>query len=566
MLNFPTWKVLLIVGAVVIGAVMAVPNAFDDRFLGIEPQRPSVETPDAMADYARERDAARESWWPEFLPSQKVNLGLDLRGGVYLLMEIQREDVIASRLTVLSADVRQALNRPANDKVYAAIDTEGQALVVDLTESRMEAGSMEKALRRIRELNSPVQGAIGGARTYEIGQVSDTRIRIELTDAAADAFQKDAQRKTIEIVRRRIDPEGVRDISPQPQGDNRIILEVPGEPDPRRIKDLLSQSGQLTFSLVDDSASRVQQALETGRAPPGWRLLEDAETGERLLVNNTPVVTGSDVATASQGYDPDDNSPAVNFRLTGAGQQRFAQVTQEYTGRRFAIVLDERVMSAPRINEPIYGGNVQITGNFTMREANDLAAIIEAGELPAELTFIEERTVGPGLGADSIRAGTTASIIGLVLVAVFMILAYGRLGAFAVVSLAANIIMILGALSALGAVLTLPGIAGIILTIGMAVDANVLVFERVREEKRNGRSPVTAVATGYQQAMSTILDANITTFIAAAVLYLLGSGPVKGFAVTLAIGIFTSVFTAFVLTRLMMATWLRTARPKTLPI
>ncbi len=567
MLQFPPWKIALIMGVLALGGLMALPNAFSDRFLGVEPVRPSVETPEALAEYADARRAAEQSWWPGFLPSNKVNLGLDLRGGVYLLMEIRPADVVENRLTVFSADVQDALlPRGSDDRIYHSREVEGDRLVVRLTENRINDDTMQQALRRLRTINTPIQGAIGGQRTYEIAQPGRARIEITLTEAARSYFLKDAQRKTIEIVRRRIDPEGVRDIAPQPQGDDRIILEVPGEPDPTRIKSVLNQAGDLSFALVDDSPSRVQQAIATGRAPTGWRLLSDANTGESLLINNTPVVTGSDVATASQGFDPDDNSPAVNFRLNGVGQKRFSQVTQENVGRRFAIVLDERVMSAPNIREPIYGGQVQITGGFKMEEAIDLAAIIEAGELPAKLNFIEERTVGPGLGEDSIRAGTTASLIGLSLVAVFIALIYGRFGLFAVLSLAANITLLLGALSGLGATLTLPGIAGIILTIGMAVDANVLVFERIREEKAAGRGPLTAVQAGYERALSTILDANITTFIAAGVLYMLGSGPVKGFAVTLAIGIVTSVFTAFVVTRWLTVVWLRAARPSELKI
>jgi len=572
MLQFPPWKVALIVIALLIGGLMALPNAFSNAFLGIEPDRPAVETPEAMAEYVAEREAARASWWPGFLPTNKVNLGLDLRGGVYLLMQITEEDVIANRLRVLAADVVQAFNSGgAANRIFQTNEIRDGRLEISLRPDRSGAGKMDAALARLEELNTPVQGAIGGAKTYNIDQVSANEIHVSLTDAAISAYKREALAKTIEIVRRRIDPDGVRDIAPQPQGENRIILEVPGEPDPRRIKDVLSQAGELTFSLVDDTPSRVQQAVTTGRNPPGWRLLTDAESGERMLVNNAPVVTGADVANASQGYDPDDNTPAVNFRLNGAGQQRFSKVTQENVNRRFAIVLDERVMSAPVIREPIYGGQVQISGGFPnnaagLQEAIDLAAIIEAGELPAKLNFIEERTVGPGLGADSIRAGTLASMIGLALVAISMAIIYGRLGLFAVVSLSANIVLILGALSALGATLTLPGIAGIVLTIGMAVDANVLVFERIREESRSGRSALTAVQVGYEKAMSTIFDANITTFIAAAVLYMLGSGPVKGFAVTLAIGIFTSVFTAFVVTRWFTVMWLRWARPKTLAV
>ncbi|MEL6386715.1 MAG: protein translocase subunit SecD [Pseudomonadota bacterium] len=572
MLQFPSWKVALIVLALVAGIFMALPNGFSNAFLGVEPERPSVETPEALAEYIEARDAARESWWPGFLPTNKVNLGLDLRGGVYLLMEITEDDVVQNRLRVFSADVLQAFSTGGGaDRVYATTETRDDTLAITLNERRMDATTMETALDRLDAINTPVQGAIGGARTYTIDQTSSTQIEVSITDAARSAFKKEALSKTIEIVRRRIDPDGVRDIAPQPQGENRIILEVPGEPDPRAIKDVLSQAGELTFSLVDDTPSRVQQAVTTGRNPPGWRLLTYVDRGERMLVNNAPVVTGSDVASAIQGYDPDDNTPAVNFRLNGAGQQRFSKVTLENVNRRFAIVLDERVMSAPVIRQPIYGGQVQISGGFPnnaagLQEAIDLAAIIEAGELPAKLNFIEERTVGPGLGEDSIRAGTLASMIGLALVAISMALIYGRLGLFAVLSLAANIILILGALSGLGATLTLPGIAGIILTIGMAVDANVLVFERIREESRSGRSAITAVQAGYEKAMSTILDANITTFIAAAVLYMLGSGPVKGFAVTLAIGIFTSVFTAFVVTRWFTVMWLKTARPKKLAV
>lgn len=567
MLQFPAWKVILISATLLIGTLMALPNLFSDSFLGVDPLRPDTPTAQQLADYNEAKAAADASWWPGFLPSSKVNLGLDLRGGVYLLMEIDRDDVIANRLNIMLSDINDVLSgRGVGERIYGVGEVNEEELVFTLNRNRMDDTTMEKAMDRIQELNTPVDGVYGGARTYEISQRGDHQIVIRLTEAAKSAFVKNAQRDTLTTVRMRIDPDGVRDINPVPQGEDRVILEVPGEPDPSRIKGLLSQAGNLTFSMVDDTPSTIRDTIATGRAPAGWRLLQDAETGEEMLVSNIAVVNGEDVATASQGFDPDDNTPAVNFRLTGVGQKRFSDVTQNNYGKRFAIVLDERVMSAPRINEPIYGGQVQITGSFTMQEAIDLAAIIAAGELPAKLNFEDERTVGPGLGADSIRAGTRASVIGLLLVAVFMIVTYGRLGFFAVLSLVANIVLILGALSGLGATLTLPGIAGIILTIGMAVDANVLVFERIREEKKAGRSPITSVQAGYERALSTILDANITTFIAAAVLYMLGSGPVKGFAVTLAIGIVTSVFTAFVVTRWITATWLRLARPKTLAI
>ena len=315
----------------------------------------------------------------------------------------------------------------------------------------------------------------------------------------------------------------------------------------------------MTFNLVDSSPAAIQ-AAEAGAVKPGYRLLSGPTTGP-LLVSNTPEIVGSDIANAAQGFD-EQNRPQITFRLNGNGARKFYETTRSNTGKIFAIVLDDTIMSAPRINEPIAGGNVRITGDFSQQEAIDLAAIIEAGEMPAKLQFLDQRTVSPTLGQDSINAGYTAAIIGLAAVAVFMVLIYGMLGFFAVLSLACNIILIFAGLSGIGATLTLPGIAGIILTIGMAVDANVLVFERIREEQKEGRTSWTATQAGYERALSTIMDANITTLIAATILYLLGSGPVKGFAVTLSIGIVTSVFTAYVVTRMITVGYMKLAKPK----
>ncbi|MAN75250.1 MAG: protein translocase subunit SecD [Henriciella sp.] len=558
MLNFPAWKVVLILIVLVWGALMALPNAFSDGFLGVAPREPQSDAPQDIAAYEQQLGAAEDSWWPSFLPTGKVNLGLDLQGGVYLLTQIDPEEVAANRLETLQTDIVQALNRdPLIERNVP--EQQGTTLPIQLR----NAEDMDDALRRLRRIN-PTVGATGGQKVLSIEQTAPERILVSVSEDAQQALAADAQSTMITIIRRRLDPDGVSEISITPQGDTRIVIEAPGEADPRRIKNILSQAGRLTFNMANTDQSSINAAQAT-RPPPGFELLED-QLGRLILVNRTPVVTGSDIATASQGRDPDDNSPAVDFRLNGTGAERFGQTTASNRGRIFAIVLDGTVMSAPRINEPIWGGNVQITGDFELEEAQDLADIIEAGELPAKLNFIEERTVGPGLGADSIRAGTNASLIGLALVGVFMIIAYGLIGGFAVGSLLFNIVLILGALSGLGATLTLPGIAGIVLTIGMAVDANVIVFERIREEQQNGRSPTTAVIAGYERALSSILDANITTFIAAAILYLLGSGPVKGFAVTLAIGIVTSVFTAFVVTRWFTAMWLRAARPRKLSI
>jgi protein-export membrane protein SecD len=558
MLNFPAWKVALILIVLVWGALMALPNAFSDGFLGVEPRDDTSNNPEDVAAFEAQMEAAENSWWPGFLPTSKVNLGLDLQGGVYLLTQIEPEEVAANRLQTLQSDIVQALNR--EPQIYRQVpEQQGTQLPIRLN----NASDMQEALRRLRRLN-PTVDASGGQKVLSIDQTGEQTIMVEVDDSAQSALASDAQSTMITIIRRRLDPDGVNEVAITPQGDTRIVIEAPGEADPRRIKDLLSQAGRMTFNMADTDASAIEAAQAT-RPRRGWELLTDQQS-RPILVNRTPVVTGSDIATANQGRDPDDNSPAVDFRLSGSGAERFGRTTANNRGRIFAIVLDGSVMSAPRINEPIWGGSVQITGDFTLEEAQDLSAIIEAGELPAKLNFIEERTVGPGLGADSIAAGTNASLIGLALVGVFMVIAYGLIGGFAVASLLANIILIMGALSGLGATLTLPGIAGIVLTIGMAVDANVIVFERIREEQRAGRSPTTAVIAGYERALATILDANITTFIAASILYLLGSGPVKGFAVTLAIGIVTSVFTAFVVTRWFTAMWLRTFKPRKLSI
>ena len=558
MLNFPAWKVILILIVLVWGTLMAIPNAFSDGFLGVEPREPESDAPQDIAAYQQQVAAAEKSWWPSFLPTSKVNLGLDLQGGVYLLTQIEPEEVAANRLETLQTDIVQALNR---DPLIERNVPEQQGVTLPI--KLRNAEDMEEALRRLRRTN-PTIGTTGSQRVLSIEQTGSDTIMVRVSDDAQQALAADAQSTMITIIRRRLDPDGVSEVAITPQGDTRIVIEAPGEADPRRIKNILGQAGRLTFNMANTDPSSVSAAQAT-RPAPGFELLED-EFGRPILVNRTPVVTGSDIATASQGRDPDNNSPAVDFRLNGTGAERFGQTTANNRGQIFAIVLDGTVMSAPRINEPIWGGNVQITGDFDLDEAQDLADIIEAGELPAKLNFIEERTVGPGLGADSIEAGTNASLIGMLLVGFFMIIAYGLIGSFAVGSLIANIVLILGALSGLGATLTLPGIAGIVLTIGMAVDANVIVFERIREEQQNGRSPTTAVIAGYERALSTILDANITTFIAASILYLLGSGPVKGFAVTLAIGIVTSVFTAFVVTRWFTSMWLRAARPRKLSI
>ena len=559
MLNFPLWKVGIIVVVLLWGTVLALPNLFSDGFLGIAPKEVSDPTNTAaVAAYAQQLQEADASWW--FLPNGKLNLGLDLQGGVYLLMEIEPEEIATNRLEQFQGDVRSAWAQRGNREVILR-DTNVTLVDGRLTYRLLEPErQMSEAISRLRRVNP----TIGQTQTelFQIEEGSNGRVVISSPPSALTAMAKDAQSKMMEIIRRRIDPDGVAEVSITPQGDNRIILEAPGEADPKRIKDVLSQAGRLTFNMANLDNSAIEAAINSGRTLPRQQLIDSAERG-KILINRIPELTGADIATANRCFD-EANFPAVCFRLNSSAATKFYNLTRNNGGQSFAIVLDDVSMSSPTIRVPIPGGNVIIEGQFTIEEADDLAAIIEAGELPAKLNFLDERTVGPTLGAESIAAGSRASLIGLAFVGVFMVLAYGLVGGFAVGSLLSNIVLIVGALSGFGATLTLPGIAGIILTIGMAVDANVIVFERIREEQASGRSPATAIQAGYERALSAILDANITTFIAASILYMVGSGPVKGFAVTLAIGILTSVFTAFVVTRWLTVMYLRTMRPKRL--
>jgi preprotein translocase subunit SecD len=555
MLNFPLWKVGIIVVVLLWGTVLALPNMFSDGFLGVQPKEVSDPTNTAaIAAYEQQLQEADQSWW--FLPSGKLNLGLDLQGGVYLLMEIDPAEIAANRLETVQADIRSAFNRNPLIERNPPVQNEDRLTIEILNPEE----DMDEAVRRLNRLNP----TIGTTQTelFDVQQTGDRFIQLTVPGNARTALASDAQSKMMEIIRRRIDPDGVAEISITPQGDNRIILEAPGEADPKRIKDILGQAGRLTFNMANLDSSAIQAAINSGRTLPRQQLVDSVDYGQ-ILINRIPELTGADIATANRCFD-EANFPAVCFRLNSSAATKFYNLTRNNTGKNFAIVLDGTSMSSPTIRTPIPGGNVIIEGRFTIEEAEDLAAIIEAGELPAKLNFLDERTVGPTLGAESIAAGSRASLIGLAFVGLFMVLAYGLIGGFAVGSLLSNIVLIIGALSGFGATLTLPGIAGIILTIGMAVDANVIVFERIREEQASGRSPATAIQAGYERALSAILDANITTFIAASILYMVGSGPVKGFAVTLAIGILTSVFTAFVVTRWLTVMYLRTMRPKRL--
>lgn len=541
MLHFSNTKIGAIIATCLLGLYFALPNVL----------------PESVRQSA-----------PDFVPKNTINLGLDLQGGAHLLLEVQVGVVYKERLDNLRVDVRRALiNREENIRIRHIAKVRGEELVVQLNNiSDVDLAVAE--LKKVSQAGGSGPLGLGVVQQeFNITQGDNGEIRMALTDAALKSIETSAVSQSIEVVRRRIDELGTREPIIQRQGTRRIIVQVPGETNPQRLKDLIDTEAKLTFQMVySDDPGTIAEAVG-GRTFRDAILMATENPNEpNILIRTEVLVSGEDLVNASPGFDSRTNEPVVNFRFNNRGGREFGRVTSDAVGQRFAIILDDVVVSAPNIREPITGGAGQISGNFTIESANNLAILLRSGALPAPMQIIEERTVGAGLGADSVEAGKMASIIGFGAVIVFIILAYGRFGIYANIALITNLILIAGALSALQATLTLPGIAGIVLTIGMAVDANVLIFERMREEIRTGKTPVNAVEAGYSRALSTIIDANVTTFIAASILFFIGSGPVKGFAVTLAIGIITSVFTAFTLTRLMVAMWVRRARPSELPI
>ncbi|VAW10449.1 Protein translocase subunit SecD [hydrothermal vent metagenome] len=535
MLYFARWKIILTVLVSVLGVFFALPNIVPQSTL---------------------------SFVPGWIPMQQINLGLDLRGGSHLLLEVETKAVIAERMDSLKDDVRSALR---DERIgYTGLRATDSEVRVRIRDS----ADMSRALEVLSALSSPIQTNLFSAVTLRdivVEEGDGGQVTLVLSDEAVEQRVRSAVEQSIEIVRRRIDELGTTEPTIQRQGTARILVQVPGLDDPARLKTLLGQTAKLAFRLVDVSVS-VEQALE-GRIPADSELLfGEGGQNEPYVVKRRVMVSGEDLVDAQPGFSQQTNEPIVTFRFDTSGAKRFGNVTLANVNRPFAIVLDNKVVSAPVIREPILGGTGQISGGFSVEEANDLAILLRAGALPAPMHILEERTVGPGLGADSIAKGEIAASIGAIAVVVFMVIAYGLFGLFANFALIVNVMMIFGVLSLLQATLTLPGIAGIVLTIGMAVDANVLIFERIREEIAAGKTPISAIETGYSRAIGTILDANITTFLAAFILFQMGSGPVRGFAVTLAIGIITSVFTAVTLTRLVVSVWIRRTRPKTVPI
>jgi preprotein translocase subunit SecD len=497
--------------------------------------------------------------WPSLL-QRRIVLGLDLQGGSHILFEVDTDEVRKDKVQGLLDDVRRVLR---DAKIgYTGLAARGNGVEVHIR----EGSDPQAALSKLRELSQPLGGFATGQRTVDISDAGGGLIRLTVTDAAMTERIRQTVDQTIQKIERRVNELGTVEPSIQRQGNDRILVQVPGLDDPRRLIDLVGKTAKLTFRMVDQSVS-PEQAVQ-GRLPPDDEILYGTEKEGKhpYVVEKRVMVSGEDLTDAQPSFDQRSGQPIVTFKFNTRGATRFAQATSENVGRPFAIVLDNEVVSAPVIQTPITGGQGEITGHFTVEQTVDLAIVLRAGALPARLTVVEQRTVGAGLGQDSIERGKIAAFVGAVLVVVFMLVTYGLFGLFANVAVIINVAMIFGVLSLLNATLTLPGICGIVLTVGIAVDSNVLIYERIREEIRGGRSAITAIDAGFTRALATILDSNITTFIAAAVLFFIGTGPVRGFAVTLGIGILTSLFTAFTMTRLIVAWWVRMVRPKLVPI
>jgi preprotein translocase subunit SecD len=530
MLFFTRWKAIAILVTAFLICLCAVPNFFPES---------TVKN------------------WPAWA-QRHVVLGLDLQGGSHLLLEVDTNAVRKERLQTLADDVLRILRQARIPFTGRAIH--GNSVEVHITRDT----DADNALAKLGELSQPLSGILGasGQRSLDV-TANNGLITLTPSDAALTERVRQAVDQSIEIIERRVNELGLVEPTIQREGLDRILVQVPGLQDPSRLKDILGKTAKLDFRMVDLSMT-AQQAIESH--PPQDSEVLDGENNEKYLVEKRVLVSGGDLVDAQPGFDQRTSEPIVSFRFNSSGARKFAEATQANVGKPFAIVLDNKVIEAPVIREPILGGSGQISGRFTVQQANDLSILLRAGALPAPLTIIEERTVGPGLGQDSITAGEHAAYAGAALVIIFMFVTYGLFGLFANIAVAVNVAMIFGVLSLLSATLTLPGIAGIVLTVGIAVDSNVLIYERIREEVRNGRTAINAIDAGFSRALATILDSNITTFIAAAVLFYIGTGPVRGFAVTLGVGILTSLFTAFTLTRLIMAYWVRMWRPRTVPI
>lgn len=530
MLDFPSWKKWLTWATVIVGVLLAVPTLLSGTVLG--PQLPA------------------------WMNKTKVNLGLDLAGGSYILLEAQTSDVRNQRLETMRDTILGEMRRAPRIAIGDISTRGGQISFMVRDTGQVDA---------VRERLLPLTAGAGltGQRDWDIAVRDTNTVTMTPTDAGIAQATEQAMVDATEVVRRRVDELGTREPTIIRQGSNRIVVQVPGLQDPQALKELLGKTARLEFKLVDTAADPA--ALARGQAPIGSQVLPYPTSGGPIAVKRSVVISGDQIADARQEYDPQTGAPIVGIRFNSEGGRRFARVTQENTGKPFAIIVDNSVISAPNINEQILGGAASISGGFTVESANQLAIALRSGKLPVDLAVIEESTISPELGADSIQRGVIAGVIGTLAIVALMLFAYLRFGVYANIALVVNVLMILGIMALFNATLTLPGIAGFVLTIGAAVDANVLINERIREERRRGRSVNASVEFGYKEATRAIFDANVTNAIAAIMMFVFGAGPVRGFAVVLIIGIVTSVFTAVTFTRLMVANWLA-KRPRELVI
>jgi preprotein translocase subunit SecD len=533
MLHFSRLKSILILLTCLVSIMFALPNLF---------------TKEQLAS------------WPRFLPTKQMPLGLDLQGGAHLLLAMDTEELRKEWLQTLRDDARRNLR---DAKLFPT----GVGIVGNQVQVRLaKPEEADQAVRELRKLVQPMGSAVLGTSGEDISVTKGDGGTILLAPTPQGLQQRvvHAAGAAIETVNRRVNAMGTAESTVVRQGADRILVQYPGLTDTKVLKDLLGQTAKLSFHEVHETMTAAE--ARQGRPPQGYRLYPASERGDEqgveYLLRETPVVPGENLVDAQPGFDQRTNEPIISFRFDQAGARRFGRFTQEHVNKPFAIVLDDKVLSAPVIREPILGGSGQISGSFTVESANTLAVQLRSGALPVKLTIVEERTVGPSLGADSISAGKLASFVGGGISMIMVIAAYGTFGLFAVLGLIMNGTMVIALMSAVGTTLTLPGIAGLVLTVGMAVDSNVIIYERIREELRAGKSAVSAIDAGFNRAITTILDSQLTTLAAAIIMFWLGSGPIRGFAVTLTIGIFTSIFTAVTVTRLLVALWLRSARAK----
>ena len=543
MLHFDRWKIISIIGTCLLGLLIALPN-----FVSQE----------------------RLAGWPDFMPKKQMPLGLDLQGGAHLLLAMDTNELKKDWLLSLKDDARKQLR---DAKIgFSAIGVQGDVAQVRLVKPE----DSDKALGELKKLIQPVGNAILGSSGFNIAVEAGAEpgtFTLKPTEQGIQERVQSAIGASIETINRRINGLGTSESTVVQQGRDRILVQYPGLTDPKdiaKLKKLIGETAKLTFHEVHPTTS-VAEAKST-RVPLGYKIVptlkkegeKDVEPGDEreYLISETVIVAGEDLVDAQPAFDQQNNAPIISFRFNQSGALKFGEYTSKHIGEPFAAVLDDKVVTAPRIISAIRDGSGQITGNFTVESANDLAIKLRSGSLPARLTITEERSVGASLGADSIAAGRTAGLIGLAATAILTILAYGTFGVYAVIGLLVHGIMVAALMTLVGTTLTLPGIAGFVLTIAMAVDANVLIYERMREELRAGKTPIAAIDSGFNRAFVTIVDSQLTTLAAAVIMFWLGSGPIRGFAVTLTLGILTSVFAAVTITRLLVSLWLKDAKPR----